>query len=88
MKSWPGATRPQSASSRIQLSQRGMPLVAIGTANGHPISQNLTTTLCRALVFFGAAREYEVEGKASLSDDWGPTNASSRFFRVKVSLPE
>ena len=36
----------------------------------------------------GAAREYEVEGKASLSDDWGPTNASSRFFRVKVSLPE
>ncbi|MBQ3809872.1 MAG: putative Ig domain-containing protein [Kiritimatiellae bacterium] len=36
----------------------------------------------------GAARVYTVEGKETLSDGWGPTNASSRFFRVKVSLPE
>ena len=36
----------------------------------------------------GVAREYEVEGRESLSGDWGPTNANSRFFRVKVRLPE
>ena len=35
----------------------------------------------------GAARDYVVEGKALLSDGWGPTNANSRFFRVKVVLP-
>jgi len=37
----------------------------------------------------GAARLYTVEGKASLTDaEWAsPTNASSRFFRVKVDLP-
>ena len=34
-----------------------------------------------------AERVYTVEGKASLRDDWGPTNAASRFFRVKVELP-
>ena len=33
-------------------------------------------------------RVYTVEGKETLSDGWGPTNANSRFFRVKVSLPE
>ena len=33
-------------------------------------------------------RIYTVEGKENLSDGWGPTNAASRFFRVKVSLPE
>lgn len=33
-------------------------------------------------------RVYTVEGKASLGDEsWGPTNGSTRFFRVKVSLP-
>ena len=38
----------------------------------------------------GAKRErvYTVEGKESLSDGWGPTNANSRFFQVKVRLPE
>ena len=36
----------------------------------------------------GAARVYTVEGKESLGDgSWGPTNAASRFFRVKVQLP-
>ena len=33
-------------------------------------------------------RVYTVEGKEALSDpDWGPTNAASRFFRVKVEMP-
>lgn len=36
----------------------------------------------------GAARDYIVEGKENLGDGWGPTNAASRFFRVKVKLPE
>lgn len=36
----------------------------------------------------GAARVYAVEGKASLdAGAWAPTNAASRFFRVRVSLP-
>ena len=31
---------------------------------------------------------YTVEGRESLTDDdWGPTNAASRFFRVKVGMP-
>lgn len=34
-------------------------------------------------------RVYTVEGKMNLVDtSWGPTNAATRFFRVKVSLPE
>ena len=33
-------------------------------------------------------RVYTVEGKERLGDGWGPTNAASRFFRVKVALPE
>ena len=32
-------------------------------------------------------REYQVEGKESLTDDWSPTNNASRFFRVKVLMP-
>ena len=33
-------------------------------------------------------RVYTVEGRESLTNgDWGPTNAVSRFFRVRVSLP-
>ena len=33
-------------------------------------------------------RVYTVEGRESLTHgDWGPTNAASRFFRVKVSMP-
>ena len=33
-------------------------------------------------------RVYTVEGRESLtSGSWGPTNAASRFFRVKVALP-
>ncbi len=36
----------------------------------------------------GAARVYTVEGKTNLTDaEWGPTNAGSRFFRVKVDMP-
>ncbi|MBP5543175.1 MAG: hypothetical protein ILM98_03805 [Kiritimatiellae bacterium] len=32
-------------------------------------------------------RVYTVEGRESLTaGSWGPTNASSRFFRVKVEL--
>ena len=34
-----------------------------------------------------ALRDYIVEGKKNLGDGWGPTNAASRFFRVKVKLP-
>ncbi len=33
-------------------------------------------------------RVYTVEGKANLVDEsWGPTNESTRFFRVKVEMP-
>ena len=33
-------------------------------------------------------RVYTVEGKTNLGDElWGPTNAASRFFRVKVGMP-
>ena len=33
-------------------------------------------------------RIYTVEGKTNLGDGaWGPTNESTRFFRVKVSMP-
>ena len=36
----------------------------------------------------GDKRTYIVEGRESLtSGSWGPTNAASRFFRVKVALP-
>lgn len=32
-------------------------------------------------------REYVVEGKAGMMEEWGATNAESRFFRVKVGMP-
>lgn len=33
-------------------------------------------------------RVYIVEGRESLTDgNWVPTNAASRFFRVKVTMP-
>ena len=32
-------------------------------------------------------RTYVVEGKPTMLDEWGATNAASRFFRVKVALP-
>jgi uncharacterized repeat protein (TIGR02543 family) len=36
----------------------------------------------------GTGRVYTVEGRTNLTTGaWGPTNASSRFFRVKVGLP-
>jgi len=36
----------------------------------------------------GPARVYSVEGKTNLADAaWGPTNKSSRFFRVRVDMP-
>jgi hypothetical protein len=37
----------------------------------------------------GAARLYMVEGKSALTNAaWlSPTNAATRFFRVKVSMP-
>ena len=35
-----------------------------------------------------ARRTYTVEGRESLTQgSWGPTNAASRFFRVKVAMP-
>ena len=36
----------------------------------------------------GDERTYTVEGAENLGGAWGPTNAATRFFRVKVSLPE
>ena len=33
-------------------------------------------------------RVYTVEGQERLGDGWGPTNAASRFFRVKVAMPQ
>jgi len=36
----------------------------------------------------GAARVYTVDGKTNLTDTvWGPTNAGSRFYRVRVDMP-
>ena len=35
----------------------------------------------------GEARVYTVKGKETLGGDWSPTNAASRFFRVKVGMP-
>ena len=35
-----------------------------------------------------AARAYTVQGKAAMADAWGVPNASSRFFRVLVEMPE
>ena len=35
-----------------------------------------------------SVRTYTVEGKMELTGEWGPTNANSRFFRVKVELPK
>jgi uncharacterized repeat protein (TIGR02543 family) len=35
---------------------------------------------------FGDERTYTVEGVENLGDAWGPTNAATRFFRVKVGL--
>ena len=32
-------------------------------------------------------RYYEVQGKPTATNAWGPTNSASRFFRVKVTLP-
>ena len=37
----------------------------------------------------GKLRVYEVWGKTNLTDAvWVPTNSATRFFRVKVSMPE
>ena len=36
----------------------------------------------------GEERTYEVQGKASMLDEWGPVDDNSVFFRVLVSLPE
>ena len=33
-------------------------------------------------------RVYTVEGKPDLSAEWGPTNMTSRFLRVKAGLAE
>ena len=37
---------------------------------------------------FGIARDYQLEGTPTLGAPFGPTNELSRFFRVKVSMPE
>ena len=34
------------------------------------------------------ARAYTVQGKPTMTNDWGGTNASSRFFRVLVEMPK
>ena len=37
----------------------------------------------------GVARVYTIEGRTNLTDAvWGPTNTGSRFFHVKVGMPE
>jgi len=52
----------------------------IGFSNGSPV---LTWT-----PNLSSQRVYTVEGAANLSSSpWGPTNAESRFFRVKVRMP-
>ena len=35
-----------------------------------------------------SGRVYTVEGKENLGDSWGPTNAMSRFFHIKVEVGE
>jgi C1A family cysteine protease len=55
-------------------------LASISIANGEP-RLSWTPDL-------GDRRTYIVEGRESLTEgSWGPTNAASRFFRVKVALP-
>lgn len=34
-----------------------------------------------------AERVYIVDGKATMDSAWGPPNVNSRFFRVRVSMP-
>lgn len=57
---------------------------SISLANGE-VEVELTPDLNEKGTKF--LRSYELEGKPTLTNAWGPTNASSRFFRVKVSLP-
>ena len=57
----------------------------IGFENGDPV-----VTWTPDLNEGGTKNEriYTVEGKTNLGDElWGPTNAASRFFRVKVEMP-
>ena len=43
----------------------------------------------RPLPDLGTNRVYVVQGKDALEEyDWGPTNAASRFFRIKVEMPK
>ena len=43
----------------------------------------------RPLPDLGTNRVYVVQGKDVLEEyDWGPTNAASRFFRIKVAIPK
>ena len=35
-----------------------------------------------------AQRDYTLQGKASLFDEWGPVDENTCFYRVWVSLPE
>ena len=59
-------------------------IISIG-ANGKPIIG------CEPDLNEGGTKHeriYTVEGRESLTEgDWGSTNAASRFFRVKVSMP-
>ena len=69
---------PTNAASRFE--------ARIGFENGEPI-----VTWTPDLNEGGTKHErvYMVEGKASLVDQtWGPTNEATRFFRVKVLMPE
>ena len=35
----------------------------------------------------GSERKYAVEGVENMGDEWGATNAESRFFRARVEMP-
>lgn len=69
---WLAGTSPTNAADRFTAS--------ISTTNGVPYvswSPDL-----------GSARQYTIEGSASLAGEWhSPTNAADRFFRVSVDRP-
>ena len=67
---------PTNATSRL--------LATIEMENGEPV---VTWTPDLNEGGTKSERVYTVEGQERLGDGWGPTNATSRFFRVKVAMP-
>ena len=68
---------PTNATSRL--------LATIEMENGEPV---VTWTPDLNEGGTKSERVYTVEGKENLADPtWGPTNAATRFFRVKVEMP-